>query len=35
MAKGKCEVCGTGMCRIMSKDNAEKSIKSSESKKAY
>jgi predicted nucleic acid binding AN1-type Zn finger protein len=27
MAKGKCPVCGTVMCAMMSKDNAEKAIK--------
>jgi len=35
MAKGKCSVCGCGMCRIMSKDNAEKAISDGEAKKAY
>lgn len=35
MAKGVCEVCGTGMCKIMSKDNAEKAISSGEAEKAY
>jgi hypothetical protein len=30
MAKGACVVCGTGMCKIMSKDNAEKAIASGE-----
>lgn len=24
MAKGKCSVCGCGMCKILSKDQAEK-----------
>ena len=32
MAKGKCSVCGCGMCRIMSKDNAEKAVKDGEAK---
>ncbi len=27
MAKGKCTTCGTKMCAMMSKDNAEKAIK--------
>ena len=27
MAKGKCSDCGTNMCAMMSKDNAEKAIK--------
>ena len=35
MAKGKCKVCGCGMCRIMSKDNAEKAVASGDAKKAY
>ena len=35
MAKGKCDSCGTGMCKIMSKDNAEKAIESGEAKKTY
>jgi hypothetical protein len=35
MAKGKCSVCGCGMCRIMSKDNAEKVVADGEAKKAY
>lgn len=35
MAKGKCPVCGTGMCAMMSKDNAEKAVKAGEAKKAY
>ncbi len=26
MAKGKCKVCGTGMCKILSKDTAEKEV---------
>jgi rRNA maturation endonuclease Nob1 len=34
MAKGKCPVCGTTMCRIMSKDNAEKAIADGTAKKA-
>ena len=35
MAKGKHEVCGTTVCAMMSKDNAEKAIKSGEAKKAF
>jgi len=35
MAKGKCVACGCGMCRIMSKDDAEKAVSDGEAKKAY
>ena len=35
MAKGKCPVCGTVMCAMMSKDNAEKAMKNGEAKKAF
>ena len=35
MAKGKCSSCGTSMCAMMSKDNAEKAIGSGEAKKAF
>jgi hypothetical protein len=35
MAKGKCPDCGTVMCAMMSKDNAEKAMKAGEAKKAY
>jgi hypothetical protein len=35
MAKGKCPDCGTVMCAMMSKDNAEKAIKSGEAKKDF
>lgn len=35
MAKGKCPVCGTVMCAMMSKENAEKAMKAGEAKKAY
>lgn len=35
MAKGKCPDCGTVMCRIMSKDNAEKAINDGSCKKGY
>lgn len=34
MAKGKCPTCGTTMCAMMSKDNAEKAIKAG-AKKSY
>lgn len=34
MAKGKCPKCSTVMCAMMSKDNAEKAVKSG-AKKAY
>ena len=35
MAKGKCPDCGTTMCAMMSKDNAEKAISSGDAKKNY
>ena len=35
MAKGKCSKCGTSMAAIMSKDNAEKAMKSGEAKKGF
>tara|TARA_B100002003_G_scaffold129098_1_gene119345 strand:+ start:340 stop:528 length:189 start_codon:yes stop_codon:yes gene_type:complete len=35
MAKGKCESCGTTVCRICSKDNAEKAVSAGEASKAY
>jgi len=35
MAKGTCTVCGTRMCAMMSKDNAEKAIASGEAKKVF
>ena len=35
MAKGKCGDCGTTMCAMMSKDNAEKAIESGEAEKAF
>ena len=35
MAKGACPDCGTMMCRIMSKDTAEKSIADGSAKKGY
>jgi len=34
MAKGKCSACGCGMCRIMSKADADKAVASGEAKKA-
>lgn len=34
MAKGKHEICGTTVCAMMSKDNAEKALKDG-AKKAY
>ena len=35
MAKGKCPDCGTTMCAMMSKENAEKAMKSGEAKKSF
>jgi|TARA_Y100000310_G_scaffold340323_2_gene435674 hypothetical protein len=35
MAKGKCADCGCGMCRIMSKDAAEKAVSGGDAKKAF
>lgn len=35
MAKGKCPVCSTTMCRIMSKENALKAISDKVAKKAF
>lgn len=35
MAKGACPDCGTKMCAMMSKDNAESAMKSGEAKKAF
>lgn len=35
MAKGKCPACGTSMCAMMSKDNAEKAIGAGEAEKAF
>lgn len=34
MAKGTCSDCGTKMCAMMSKDNAEKAMADGEAKKA-
>jgi uncharacterized Zn finger protein len=35
MAKGKCPDCGTVMCAMMSKEKAEKAVKTGEAKKGY
>lgn len=35
MAKGTCVECSTKMCKMMSKDNAEKAVADGEAKKAY
>jgi hypothetical protein len=35
MAKGKCPTCGTTICAMMSKANAEKAISDGEAKKAF
>ncbi|MBT3642930.1 hypothetical protein HN604_01615 [archaeon] len=35
MAKGKCGTCGTTMCAMMSKDNADKAMDSGEATKAF
>lgn len=35
MAKGKCKDCGCGMCRIMSKADAEKAMADGEAKKDF
>ena len=35
MAKGKCPDCGTTMCAMMSKDNAEAAMKSGDAKKDF
>jgi len=35
MAKGKCPACSTTMCAMMSKDNAEKAVKSGDAKKDF
>jgi len=35
MAKGKCPDCGTTLCAIMSKDNAEAAMSSGEAEKAF
>lgn len=35
MAKGKCEKCDCGMCKIMSKADAEKAVADGKAKKAY
>jgi len=35
MAKGQCPDCGTTMCVMMSKDNAEAAMNSGEAEKAF
>lgn len=35
MAKGKCPLCGTTMCAMMSKDKAEAAIKAGKAKKNF
>ena len=35
IAKGACKVCGCGMCKILSKDDAVKVVAKGEAKKAY
>ncbi len=35
MGKGTCVTCGTRMCGIISKDNAEKAVASGEAEKGY
>jgi hypothetical protein len=35
MAKGSCPDCGTTMCAMMSKDNAEKAVKDGDAEKNY
>jgi coenzyme F420-reducing hydrogenase gamma subunit len=35
MAKGKCSNCGTSMSAMLSKEDAEKSMKSGEAKKGF
>jgi len=35
MAKGKCVDCGTTVCRMLSKENAEKAVKSGEAQKSF
>lgn len=35
MAKGKCVDCGTGVCRIMSKTDAEAAVTDGTAKKTY
>ncbi len=35
MAKGKCPDCGTTMCAMMSKENAEKAIANKDAEKAF
>ncbi len=35
MAKGKCQKCGTGVCKILSEKDAQEAINSKQAKKAY
>lgn len=35
MAKGKCASCGTKVCKILSKVNADAAVKSGEAKKNF
>jgi hypothetical protein len=35
MAKGKCPDCGTTMCAMMSKENAEKAMETGDATKAF
>lgn len=35
MAKGKCKICGCGMCKIMSEKDAMNAISSGVAKKAF
>jgi hypothetical protein len=35
IAKGTCPDCGTKMCAMMSKENAEKAIEAGEAEKAF
>lgn len=35
MAKGSCPDCGTTLCKIMSKDKAEKAVSDGEAEKNY
>ena len=35
MAKGQCPDCGTTMCAMMSKDNAEKAMADKDAEKAF
>ena len=35
MGKGKCPICGTTMCAMMSKDKADAAIKAGDAKKKF